>query len=512
MRATSRLIRSRSGRTRLARNSQVPLQQDDKLHEECGVVGVFGTEDAGLLTALGLHALQHRGEVGCGMASYDGARFHSAREMGLVGENFGGDEAPRRVPGYAAIGHTRYATQGATVLRNLQPLYADLSLGGFAVAHNGNITNARDLRERLVDDGAIFQSTSDTECVLQLVARSRRAKPVDRVIEALAQIEGAYALVCLAKDMLICARDPIGIRPLTLGERAGLPVVASETCALDMMGAKFKRTIEPGEVLVITRNKAGAIQQTSHFPFPRQASRPCIFEYVYFSRPDSIVDGRSVYDVRKRMGARLAGECPADADVVVPVPDSGVPAALGFARASNIDFELGIIRSHYVGRSFIQPQQAIRDLNVMLKHSANKPVIEGKRVVLVDDSIVRGTTSRQIVQMIRGAGAKEVHFRSASPQIKYPDFYGIDMPNADELLASSKSIEDMREHLGADSLGFLSVPGLYWAMGEESREALRPQFTDHCFTGDYPTRLVDHNSDRAAKDLQLSLLADTGAD
>jgi amidophosphoribosyltransferase len=485
---------------------------DDRLREECGVIGVFGSDDAAILTALGLHALQHRGEVGCGIVSFDGARFHTAREMGLVGEHFGGENAPRRAPGFSAIGHTRYATQGATVQRNLQPLYADLALGGFALAHNGNLTNARALREELVEDGAIFQSTSDTECVLHLIARSRRAKPIDRVIEALRQIEGAYALVCLTNNMLVCARDPVGIRPLVLGERKGVPIVASETCALAMVGAEFKRTIEPGEVLCITRAKNGAISQESFFPFPRRPARPCIFEFVYFARPDSIVDGRSVYDVRKRMGQRLAEECPAGADVVVPVPDSGVPAALGFSRASGIDYELGIVRSHYVGRSFIQPKQEIRDLNVLLKHSANRAVIEGKRVVLVDDSIVRGTTSKQIVQIIRDAGAKEVHFRSASPPIKHPDFYGIDMPSADQLLAAIKTHEEMRAHLNVDSLGFLSVEGLYWAMGEERREPLSPQFTDHCFTGEYPTRLLDHNADRAAKDFQLSLLAESGAE
>ena len=484
---------------------------DDKPREECGVFGVFGSEDAAVLTALGLHGLQHRGQEGCGIVTYDGERFHTERYLGLVGDNFGGDK-PRRLPGNHAIGHTRYATSGGTVLRNVQPLFADLSCGGFAIGHNGNLTNARALREQLVEDGAIFQSTSDTECILQLIARSRRAKVVDRFVEALHQIEGAYALVCLTNNMLIGARDPVGIRPLVLGERDGAPILASETCALDMIGARFVRAIEPGEVFVVTRARDGTIKTESHFPFPKRKARPCIFEYVYFSRPDSIIDGRSVYEIRKRMGKRLAQETPAEIDVVVPVPDSGVPAAMGFAEQSGKPFELGIIRNHYVGRTFIQPKQKIRDIGVRLKHAANRKVIEGKRVLLVDDSIVRGTTSLKIVQMVREAGAKEVHFRSASPPIKFPDFYGIDMPSVDQLMAAHHSLEQMTKALGVDSLGFLSVEGLYWAMGEERRDPVNPQFTDHCFTGDYPTRIIDHEADRAAKEFQLSLLAESAAE
>jgi amidophosphoribosyltransferase len=483
----------------------------DKPREECGVFGVFGSEDAAVLTALGLHGLQHRGQEGCGIATFDGQRFHTERHLGLVGDNFGGD-GPRRLPGWAAIGHTRYATQGGTILRNVQPLFADLALGGFAIAHNGNLTNARALREQLVEDGAIFQSTSDTECILQLIARSRRAKVVDRFVEALHQIEGAYALVSLTNNILIGARDPVGIRPLVLGDRAGAPILASETCALDMIGATFVRAIKPGEVFVATRAKDGTIKTESHFPFPQRAARPCIFEYVYFARPDSIIDGRSVYDIRKRMGARLAQETPAEVDVIVPVPDSGVPAAMGYAAECGVPFELGIIRNHYVGRTFIQPKQAIRDIGVRLKHAANRDVIKGKRVLLVDDSIVRGTTSRKIVQMVREAGAAEVHFRSASPPIKFPDFYGIDMPTLDQLMAANQSLAQMTEALGVDSLGFLSVEGLYWAMGAEERNGENPQFTDHCFTGDYPTRLIDLDADRASKDFQLSLLAESPAD
>lgn len=483
---------------------------DDKPREECGVFGVFGSEDASVLTALGLHGLQHRGQEGCGIVSYDG-RFHHERHLGLVGEHFSGADVPRRLPGNAAIGHTRYATQGGTVLRNVQPLFADLALGGFAIAHNGNLTNARDLRERLVEDGAIFQSTSDTECILQLIAKSRRAKVVDRFVEALHDVQGAYALVCLTNNIMIGARDPIGIRPLVLGDRNGAPILASETCALDMIGARFVRSVEPGEVVVITRDR-GKIRLDSHFPFPRRKARPCIFEFVYFSRPDSVIDGRSVYEIRKRMGMRLAQETPVKADVIVPVPDSGVPAAMGFAAESGVPYELGIIRNHYVGRTFIQPKQEIRALGVRLKHSANRNVLKDRRVVLVDDSIVRGTTSQKIVQMVREAGAKEVHFRSASPPIKFPDFYGIDMPSVDQLMAAQMTLEEMRKSLGVDSLGFLSVDGLYAAMGEEKRDADNPQFTDHAFTGDYPTPLLDHSSDRAAKDFQLSLLAEEAAE
>jgi len=483
---------------------------DDKPREECGVFGVFGSEDASVLTALGLHGLQHRGQEGCGIVSYDG-RFHHERYLGLVGEHFAGADVPKRLPGNSAIGHTRYATSGGTILRNVQPLFADLALGGFALAHNGNLTNARDLRERLVEEGAIFQSTSDTECILQLIAKSRKAKVVDRFVEALHQIQGAYALICLTTNMMIAARDPIGIRPLVLGDRNGAPILASETCALDMIGAKFVRSIEPGEVVVISRVN-GKAHIESHFPFPRRAARPCIFEFVYFARPDSVIDGRSVYDIRKKMGRQLALETGVDADVIVPVPDSGVPAAMGFAAQSGIPYELGIIRNHYVGRTFIQPKQEIRALGVRLKHSANRDVIAGKRVVLVDDSIVRGTTSQKIVRMVREAGAKEVHFRSASPPIKHPDFYGIDMPSIDQLMAAQMTLEEMRKQLEVDSLGFLSVDGLYSAMGEGARNAQNPQFTDHAFTGDYPTPLLDHSSDRSERDYQLSLLAEAAAE
>jgi amidophosphoribosyltransferase len=475
----------------------------DKLREECGVFGIFGHPDAAVLTALGLHALQHRGQEGCGIATFDGARFHNERHMGLVGDHLTGPNLPQRLPGSYAIGHVRYATQGATVLRNVQPLFADLSTGGFAIAHNGNLTNARNLRDHLVENGAIFQSTSDTEVILQLTARSRRAKVADRFIEALGQIEGAYALACLTTKKLIGARDPLGIRPLVLGDLDGCPILASETCALDIIGARFVRDIENGEVVVIDETGVQSLR-----PFRRQPARPCAFEYVYFARPDSIVNGRSVYEVRKAMGRILARETGVPADVIVPVPDSGVPAALGYAEASAVPYELGIIRNHYVGRTFIEPTQQIRAFGVRLKHSANRRMIEGKRVVLVDDSIVRGTTSRKIVAMVREAGAKEVHLRSASPPILWPDFYGIDMPDREQLMAATMSHQAMAEALGVDSLGFLSVDGLYAAMELGPRNPAAPALTDHCFTGDYPTRLVDFDQHQAARDDQLSLLVD----
>jgi amidophosphoribosyltransferase len=475
----------------------------DKLREECGVFGIFGHPDAAVLTALGLHALQHRGQEGCGIATYDGARFHNERHMGLVGDNLTGPDLPERLPGGYAIGHVRYATQGATVLRNVQPLFADLSTGGFAIAHNGNLTNARNLRDHLVENGSIFQSTSDTEVILQLTARSRRAKVADRFIDALGQIEGAYALVCLTNKKLIGARDPLGIRPLVLGDLDGCPILASETCALDIIGARFVRDIENGEVVVIDDSGVQSLR-----PFRKQPARPCAFEYVYFARPDSIVNGRSVYEVRKAMGRTLARETGVPADVIVPVPDSGVPAALGYAEASALPYEIGIIRNHYVGRTFIEPTQQIRAFGVRLKHSANRRMIEGKRVVLVDDSIVRGTTSRKIVAMVREAGAKEVHLRSASPPILWPDFYGIDMPDREQLMAATMSHEAMAQALGVDTLGFLSVDGLYAAMELGPRNPSAPALTDHCFTGDYPTRLTDFDQHQAARDDQLSLLVD----
>ncbi len=480
-------------------------EDDDALRLECGVFGVWDLPAAAAITALGLHALQHRGQEACGIAAFDGRRFHTERHMGHVGEAFDQPDLTQRLPGRGAIGHTRYATAGASVLRNVQPMFADLESGGIAIAHNGNLTTFLTLRHQLVADGAIFQSTSDSEVILHLVARSRKARMIDRFIDALAQIEGGYALVALTNKKLIGARDPLGIRPLVLGVLDGRHVLASETCALDMIGARFVRDIEHGEVVVISEDGVESLR-----PFPALRARPCLFEYVYFARPDSVVNGRSVYDVRKRMGARLAAETAAEADVVVPVPDSGVPAAIGYAQASGLPYELGIIRGHYVGRTFIQPTQGIRELGVRRKHSPNRAVLDGKRVILIDDSIVRGTTSVQIVRMVRDAGAKEVHLRSASPPIKWPDFYGIDMPDRDKLMAATKTLKEMEQLLEVDSLGFLSVEGLYWAMEAGPRDPVHPQFTDHYFTGDYPTRLLDREIAEGRNspiDVQLSLLS-----
>jgi amidophosphoribosyltransferase len=458
----------------------------DFLREKCGVFGIFGHPDAAAITALGLHALQHRGEEAAGIVTFDGKRYHSERRMGLVGDTFSRKDVIERLPGNSAVGHVRYSTTGETILRNVQPLFAELDVGGLAIAHNGNLTNGLTLRRDLIRKGAICQSTSDTEMVLHLVARSLRSRFIDRFIDALMQIEGAYSFVGLTNKKLIGARDPLGIRPLVLGELNGCPILASETCALDIIGAKFIRDVENGEIVMISDKGIESIK-----PFERMAMRPCIFEYIYFARPDSVVHGRNVYDVRKRFGAELARESGVEADVVVPVPDSGVPSAIGFSQASGIPYELGIIRNHYVGRTFIQPSQSIRELGVRMKHSANRAIIDGKRIVLLDDSIVRGTTSVKIVRMMREAGAKEVHFRISSPPITHPDYYGIDTPNRDNLLAAKMNLEEMRAYMGADSLAFLSVDGVYRACGYEGRNNAAPQFTDHCFTGDYPTPLTD---------------------
>ena len=478
---------------------------DDKPRLECGVFGVFDSPDAASITALGLHALQHRGQEACGIAAFDGAGFHTERHLGHVGEAFSGDLSVR-LPGHSAIGHTRYSTAGGSFLRNGQPMFADLQAGGVAIAHNGNLTNFLVLREQLVADGAIFQSTSDSEVILHLLARSRRDKMVDRFIDALSQIEGGYALVALTNKKLIGVRDPLGIRPLVLGDLNGRAVFASETRALDMVGAKFVRDVEHGEMVVVSKGRVQSFR-----PFPAARARPCAFEYVYFAMPDSVVNGLSVYDVRKRMGERLAKESGVPVDVVVPVPDSGVPAALGYAQASGLPYEMGIIRNHYVGRSFIQPNQDQREMSVRMKLSPNRAVLAGKRVMLVDDSIVRGTNSVRFARMVREAGATEVHLRSASPPIKWPDFYGIDMPDRDHLLAAHRSLAEMAHLLEVDSLGFLSVEGLYWALGAGARDPEHPQFTDHYFTGEYPTRLLDREiaegrNERTER--QLSFLID----
>jgi amidophosphoribosyltransferase len=476
--------------------------EDDAFHDECGVFGIFGHPDAGALTVLGLHALQHRGQESVGIVTYDGMQFIAERHLGLVGDSFGknGTHA-QKLKGANALGHVRYSTTGGTTVRNVQPMFAELSGGGIALAHNGNLTNSRILREELVREGAIFQSTSDTETIIHLVARSHFGPVVDRLIDALKQIEGAYSLVALTSKKLIGVRDPWGVRPLVLGELDGAPIFASETCALDIIGASFVRDVEPGEMVVVTKDGI-----ESYRPFAPHQERFCIFEYIYFARPDSVVEGRNVYEARKRIGEELAREAPVDADMVIPVPDSGVPAALGFASASGLPFELGIIRNHYVGRTFIEPSDRIRHLGVRLKHNPNRAQLAGKRVVLVDDSIVRGTTSKKIVQMVRDCGAAEVHFRIASPPTTHSCFYGVDTPNREDLLAHGMDVEEMRAFIDADSLAFVSMNGLYRAMGEGARDKQRPQFCDACFSGDYPIELADVSGGR--RDGQLSLLAE----
>jgi amidophosphoribosyltransferase len=473
----------------------------DKFHEECGVFGVFGTEDAAAFAALGLHALQHRGQEAAGIVSYDGKRFHPHRAMGLVGDIFGDREVIDRMPGDSAIGHNRYSTAGETVLRNVQPLYADYSFGGLALAHNGNLTNARQLRRELVEAGSLFQSTMDTEVIQHLIATSREARLLDRVIEALRTVDGAYSLVALSRRKLIGARDPLGVRPLVLGQIGDAWVLASETCALDIIGADFVRDVEPGEIVVIDDDGVH-----SHKPNPPTRRRFCIFEYIYFARPDSNVEGKNVYEARKAIGAEMARETPVDADLVIPVPDSGVPAAIGYAAEAGIPFELGLIRNHYVGRTFIEPTDEIRHLGVRLKHNANRGQLEGKRVILVDDSIVRGTTSKKIVEMVRNAGATEVHVRISSPPTRSPCFYGIDTPQASELLASNNDVDGIRQLIGADSLAYVSMDGLYRAMGETGRDNDAPQYCDACFSGEYPIALTDMNDTDNTS--QMSLLAE----
>ena len=444
------------------------------------------------MTALGLHALQHRGQEAAGIVAVDGGRFHGHRALGEVGETFSAAEVIARLPGAAAIGHTRYATSGETAPRNIQPLFADLESGGFAVAHNGNLTDARRIRRELVRRGSIFQSTTDTEVIVHLVATAAGPRLLDRLAAALARVTGAWSLAALTADALIGARDPVGVRPLVLGRLDGAHVLASETCALDIIGARFVRDVAPGEIVVIG---GGGVESLR--PFAARPKRFCVFEYIYFSRPDSTVDSVNVYEARRRIGAELARERPAEADVVVPIPDSGVPAALGYARRSGIAYEAGIVRNHYVGRTFIEPTERIRHLGVRLKHNANPAVLAGRRVVLVDDSIVRGTTSTKIVEMVRAAGASEVHMRIASPPTTHSCFYGVDTPARGELLAARHDVEEMMRVIGVDSLAYLSLDGLYRALGERGRDPDRPRFCDACFSGDYPIALVDRDAGEA---------------
>ncbi|WP_440935447.1 amidophosphoribosyltransferase [Candidatus Pelagibacter sp.] len=472
---------------------------DPKLKEECGIFGISNTKDASALTALGLHALQHRGQEGCGIVTFDGKQYFSEKRFGLVGDNFNKEKILKKLQGDYAIGHNRYSTTGENTLRNIQPFFADTNAGGIGVAHNGNLTNSISLRKKLVDEGAIFYTTSDTETIVQLIAKSKRAKTIDKIVDAIFQIQGGYALVMLTQTSLVGVRDPFGIRPLVIGKLKNSYVLASETCALDIIGAKFIREVENGEIVLIENNELKSIK-----PFPPRKVRPCVFEYIYFARPDSMLDGKTAYEHRKNLGSELAKENDIDADIVVPVPDSGNAAALGFAQSLNVKFELGLVRNHYVGRTFIEPSQKIRSLGVKLKLNANQSTIQGKKIILVDDSLVRGTTSHKIVKMLYDAGAKEVHVRIACPEIKFPDFYGVDTPTKKELLAANKSNSEICDYIGARSLKFLSINGMYRAIGFNKRNETYPELTDHYFTGDYPVKPIDELGD--SKITQLSLL------
>nr|WP_073327733.1 amidophosphoribosyltransferase [Wenxinia saemankumensis] len=467
-------------------------EDGDKLREECGIFGVTGVTEAANFVALGLHALQHRGQEAGGIVTHDaGTGFHSARRMGLVRDNFTSAEVIGTLPGTIGIGHVRYSTaghKGQTAIRDVQPFFGEFSMGGAAVAHNGNITNADALRRELISRGSIFQSSSDSECIIHLMARSMGATIPDRMEEALRKVEGAFSVVAMTRSKLIGVRDPLGVRPLVLGKigEEGW-ALASETCALDIIGAEFVRDVEPGEMVVIS---GGEVE--SYSPFRPRRSRFCIFEHVYFSRPDSTLGGRSVYETREAIGMELAKEAPVEADLVCPVPDSGTPAAIGYSRASGIPYGMGIIRNQYMGRTFIEPSEQIRNMGVRLKLNVNRALIRGKRIILVDDSVVRGTTSRKIKEMILDAGAAEVHFRIASPPTSWPCFYGVDTPEREKLLAATMSEEEMREHLGVTSLKFISLDGLYRAVGETAgRDPDSPQYCDACFSGDYPIRPAD---------------------
>ncbi len=471
-----------------------------RLKEECGVFGISNAKDASALTALGLHALQHRGQEGCGIVTFDGKKYYSEKRFGLVGDNFNKEKVLNNLKGNYAIGHNRYSTTGNNILRNIQPFFADTNAGGIGVAHNGNLTNSIALRKKLVEDGAIFYTTSDTETIVQLIAKSKRPKTIDKVIDAIFQIQGGYALVMLTQNSLIGVRDPYGIRPLVIGKLGNSYVLASETCAFDIIGAKFVREVENGEIVLIENNELKSIK-----PFPAKKVRPCVFEYIYFSRPDSLIGGKTAYEHRKNIGRELAKENDTDADIVVPVPDSGNAAAMGFAQELKMNFEHGLIRNHYVGRTFIEPSQKIRSLGVKLKLNANQTTIKNKKIILIDDSLVRGTTSYKIVKMLYDAGAKEVHVKIACPEIRYPDFYGVDTPTKKELLAANKTNDEICEYIGAKSLRFLSIEGLYRAIGFEKRNETYPQLTDHYFTGEYPVKLVDELGDN--KITQLSLLS-----
>ena len=484
----------------MIRKKKLKKFKSDKLREECGIFGISNHQDAATLVALGLHALQHRGQEGCGIVSFDGKNYHSEKRQGLVGDHFTESETLKKLPGNFAIGHNRYSTTGETSLRNIQPFFADLHMGGLSVAHNGNLTNALLLRETLVKNGAIFRTTSDTETIVQLIAKSNRQKFIDKLIDALFQIQGGYSLVLMTNKKLVGVRDPFGIRPLVIGKLKNSYIFASETCALDIVGATFIREVENGEIIIVEEGRFRSVK-----PFPKQKQRPCVFEYIYFARPDSLINGKCAYEYRKNLGKELANETDLAADLVVPVPDSGVPAALGYAEQSKKKFELGLIRNHYVGRTFIEPSQNIRSLGVKLKLSSTQTIVKNKKIILIDDSLVRGTTCFKIIKMLYESGAAEVHVRIACPEIRHPDFYGVDMPTKTELLAYNKSISKMCESINAKSLKFLSLEGLYKALSGEKRNSIYPQFSDHYFTGDYPIKPSDNLQGLKVK--QLSLLS-----
>ena len=475
----------------------------DSPKDECGLFGICGMSDAATLTALGMHALQHRGQESGGIVAFDENQFNSHRAIGLVGDNFNTPEVMQGLNGSMAVGHVRYSTSGDTALRNVQPLFSEFKFGGLAMAHNGNLTNAYTLRKKLIDRGCIFQSTSDTETIIHLIAISEYSRVVERITDALSHVEGAYSLIAMTQKKLIGLRDPYGVRPLVIGKLGDAYILTSETCALDIIDAEYVRDVEPGEIVMIDEDGLTSVK-----PFKKRQSRFCIFEYIYFARPDSVLEDKNVYACRKSIGAEMARESAIDADLIVPIPDSGVPAAIGYSEESKIPFELGIIRNHYVGRTFIEPSDQIRHLGVRLKHNANAAYLKGKRVILVDDSIVRGTTSLKIVEMVRNAGASEVHMRISSPPTAYSCFYGIDTPERSQLMASNMNLEEMRKHIGVDSLAFISMDGLYRAVGEQKRND-DPQYCDACFTGEYPIPLTDHQ-DQAEPNL-LTLLKEPNA-
>ncbi len=448
---------------------------NDKFREECGIFGIWGHPEAANLTYLGLYALQHRGQESVGISTTNGGRMRQHKAMGHVADAFD-ENTLASLAGTSAIGHVRYSTAGESGLKNAQPIQIDCAHGEIAVGHNGNLVNADELRSALVAGGSIFQTTSDTEVLLHLYARSRAESPQAALVEAISQAQGAFSLVWLTRDSLVAARDPHGFRPLTLGRIGDSYIVCSETCALDLIDAEWVRDVEPGEVLIIDANGLRSLK-----PFAESPKAHCVFEHVYFARPDSYVFGQSVNEVRTAFGRRLAVEQPVPADVVVPIPDSGVCAATGYAAQAGLPLQMGLIRNHYVGRTFIEPQQSIRHFGVRVKLNPVKSILAGRRVVLVDDSIVRGTTSRKIVKMVRAAGATEVHLRISCPPTVSPCFYGVDTPQRSELIAATHSIDEVRRYIGADSLGYLSMEGLLGAVGER-----RASYCTSCYTGEYP--------------------------